>query len=73
MFGKGSRQTGTFDPIALPTSLGRVFHVLVFQVGPGHIDQDSADFVVQMLDFLTSDERDWLMRRTAEEFVFKKK
>jgi predicted TIM-barrel fold metal-dependent hydrolase len=44
-----------------------------FQVGPGHTYQDSADFVVKKLDFLTADERDRLMRRTAEEFFFKNK
>ena len=44
-----------------------------FQVGTGHTYQDSVDFVVKQLDFLTADERDWLMRRTAEEFFFKKK
>ena len=31
------------------------------------------DFVVKKLDFLTADERDWLMQSTAEEFFFKKK
>jgi len=30
-------------------------------------------FVVKQLDFLTDDERDRLMRRTAEEFFFKSK
>jgi predicted TIM-barrel fold metal-dependent hydrolase len=44
-----------------------------FQVGPGHTYQDSVDFVVKKLDFLTADDRDWLLRRTAEEFFFKKK
>jgi len=44
-----------------------------FQVGPGHTYQDSVDFVIKKLDFLTADDRDWLMRRTAEEFFFKKK
>lgn len=44
-----------------------------FQVGPGHTYQDSVNFVTKQLDFLTADERDWLMRRTAEEFFFKKK
>ena len=44
-----------------------------FQVGTGHTYQDSVDFGVKKLDFLTADERDWLMRRTAEEFFFKKK
>ena len=43
-----------------------------FQVGPGHTYQDSVDFVVKQLDFLTADDRDWLMRRTAEGFFFKK-
>ena len=44
-----------------------------FQVGTRHTYQDSVDFVVKQLDFLTADERDGLMRRTAEEFFFKKK
>jgi len=44
-----------------------------FQVGPGHTYQDSVGFMVKKLDFLSADERDWLMRRTAEEFFFKKK
>lgn len=44
-----------------------------FQVGTGHTYQDSVNFVVKQLDFLTADERDWLMRRTAEEFFFTKK
>ena len=44
-----------------------------FQVGTGHTYQASVEFVVKQLDFLTADERDWLMRRTAEEFFFKKK
>ncbi|WP_020474420.1 amidohydrolase family protein [Zavarzinella formosa] len=44
-----------------------------FQVGPGHTYQDSVNFILKQLDFLTADERDWLMRRTAEEFFFKKK
>lgn len=43
------------------------------QVNPGHTYQESVDFVVKKLDFLTADDRDWLMRRTAEEFFFKKK
>ncbi|HJZ56666.1 MAG TPA: hypothetical protein VKE74_16990 [Gemmataceae bacterium] len=40
---------------------------------PGHTYQDSVDFVVRKPDFLTADERDWRMQRTAEEFFFKKK
>jgi predicted TIM-barrel fold metal-dependent hydrolase len=44
-----------------------------FQVDPGHTYQDSVDFVVKKLDFLTADDRDRLMQRTAAEFFFKKK
>lgn len=44
-----------------------------FQVGPGHTYRDGVDFLVKKLDFLTADDRDWLMRRTAEGFFFKKK
>jgi predicted TIM-barrel fold metal-dependent hydrolase len=33
--------------------------------------QDSLDLVRKRLDFLTDDDRDWLLRRTAEEFFFK--
>jgi predicted TIM-barrel fold metal-dependent hydrolase len=43
-----------------------------FQVDPGHTYQGSVDFVVKKLDFLTAEDRDWLLRRTAEEFFFKK-
>ena len=35
--------------------------------------QGSMDFVVKRLELLTDDERDWLMRRTAEGFLFKSK
>ena len=42
-------------------------------VGTAVTYQHSVDFVVKKLDFLTADERDWLMRRTAEEFFLKKK
>jgi predicted TIM-barrel fold metal-dependent hydrolase len=34
--------------------------------------QDSIDLVRKHLDFLTAEDRDWLLRRTAEEFFFKK-
>ena len=44
-----------------------------FQVGPGHTYKDSVDLLLKQLDFLTDDERDWLMRKTAEEFFFKSK
>jgi predicted TIM-barrel fold metal-dependent hydrolase len=35
-----------------------------------HKYQDSLDLVRKRLDFLTADDRDWLLRRTAEEFFF---
>jgi predicted TIM-barrel fold metal-dependent hydrolase len=41
-----------------------------FQVVAGTY-QDSIDLVRKRLDFLTDDDRDWLLRRTAEEFLFK--
>ncbi len=34
--------------------------------------QDSIDLARRRLDFLTADDRDWLLRRTAEEFFFKR-
>jgi predicted TIM-barrel fold metal-dependent hydrolase len=34
--------------------------------------QDSIDLVRKRLDFLTGDDRDWLLRKTAEGFFFKK-
>jgi predicted TIM-barrel fold metal-dependent hydrolase len=33
--------------------------------------RDSLDLVARRLEFLTADDRDWLLRRTAEEFFFK--
>jgi predicted TIM-barrel fold metal-dependent hydrolase len=42
-----------------------------FQVVNGHNYQDSIDLVAKRLDFLTKDDRDWLLRKTAEEFFFK--
>jgi len=42
-----------------------------FQVAE-HKYQDSLDLVRKKLDFLTDEDRDWLLRRTAEEFFFKK-
>jgi predicted TIM-barrel fold metal-dependent hydrolase len=41
-----------------------------FQVVQGKY-QDSIDLVRTKLDFLTDDDRDWLLRRTAAEFFFK--
>jgi predicted TIM-barrel fold metal-dependent hydrolase len=37
-----------------------------------HIYQDSIDLVRKRLDFLSAEDKDWLLRRTAEEFLFKK-
>jgi predicted TIM-barrel fold metal-dependent hydrolase len=36
-----------------------------------HKYQDSVDLVRKKLDFLTDDDKDWLLRGTAEEFFFK--
>jgi predicted TIM-barrel fold metal-dependent hydrolase len=41
-----------------------------FQVQNGHTYRDSIDLVRTRLAFLTNDDRDWLLRRTAEEFFF---
>jgi predicted TIM-barrel fold metal-dependent hydrolase len=38
-----------------------------------HRYTDSLDLVKSKLDFLTDDDREWLLRKTAEEFFFKKK
>jgi predicted TIM-barrel fold metal-dependent hydrolase len=42
-----------------------------FQVSGGHNYRDSIDLVRTRLNFLTNDDRDWLLRRTAEEFFFR--
>ncbi len=42
-----------------------------FQVQGEHTYQASIDLVRKRLDFLTDDDREWLLRRTAEEFFFK--
>ena len=42
-----------------------------FQVDPAHTYQESIDLVRTRLEFLSKDDRDWLLRRTAEEFFFK--
>jgi predicted TIM-barrel fold metal-dependent hydrolase len=42
-----------------------------FQVLDGHKYQDSIDLVHKRLEFLSDEDRDWLLRRTAEEFFFK--
>jgi predicted TIM-barrel fold metal-dependent hydrolase len=38
-----------------------------------HKYADSIDLIKNKLDFLTDDDRTWLLRKTAEEFFFKKK
>ncbi len=42
-----------------------------FQVQGEHTYQASIDLVRKHLDFLTAEDREWLLRRTAEEFFFK--
>ena len=42
-----------------------------FQVVGGHNYADSIELVRTRLKFLTADDREWLLRRTAEEFFFK--
>jgi len=41
-----------------------------FQVLGGHTYKDSIDLVRRRLDFLTDDDRDWLLRKTAERVFF---
>lgn len=41
-----------------------------FQVANGHLYRDSIDLVRTRLNFLTNEDKDWLLRRTAEEFFF---
>ena len=43
-----------------------------FQVVGGHNYRDSIDLVRTRLKFLSAEDRDWLLRRTAEEFFFRK-
>jgi predicted TIM-barrel fold metal-dependent hydrolase len=43
-----------------------------FQVQPPHTYLDSIELVRKRLKFLTERDRDWLLRRTAEEFFFPK-
>jgi len=42
-----------------------------FQVSNGHHYRESIDLVRTRLNFLTNEDRDWLLRRTAEEFFFR--
>ena len=41
-----------------------------FQVLDGHRYRDSIDLIRRRLDFLTPADRDWLLRRTAEQTFF---
>lgn len=43
-----------------------------FQVQGKHTYRDSIDLVRRRLKFLSDDHKDWLLRRTAEEFFFRK-
>ena len=43
-----------------------------FQVQGGHTYQDSVDLAIRRLDFLSDVDKDWLMRKTAENFFFPK-
>lgn len=43
-----------------------------FQVQGEHAYQPSVDLVLRGLDFLSDDDKDWLMRKTAENFFFAK-
>jgi predicted TIM-barrel fold metal-dependent hydrolase len=41
-----------------------------FQVDPGHSYAESIDLVRERLEFLTDDDRQWLLRKTAEKVFF---
>jgi predicted TIM-barrel fold metal-dependent hydrolase len=41
-----------------------------FQVDPGHTYRDSIDLVRERLDFLSSVDREWILRKTAERVFF---
>jgi predicted TIM-barrel fold metal-dependent hydrolase len=43
-----------------------------FQVQGGHTYQAGIDLVLRRLDFLSADDREWLLRKTAENFFFGK-
>jgi predicted TIM-barrel fold metal-dependent hydrolase len=43
-----------------------------FQVQGEHTYQASVDLVRRRLDFLSDDDKEWLLRKTAEDFFFKK-
>jgi hypothetical protein len=41
-----------------------------FQVVGGHTYKDSIELVRSRLKFLSKDDREWLLRKTAEKFFF---
>ena len=41
-----------------------------FQVDPGHTYRDSIDLVRQHLDFLSDEDRAWMLRKTAQSLFF---
>ncbi len=43
-----------------------------FQVSDGHTYADSIDLIQKRLPFLSDDDKDYLLRKTAEDFFFKK-
>jgi len=43
-----------------------------FQVSDGHNYADSIDLIKNRLPFLSDDDKDYLLRKTAEDFFFKK-
>ena len=43
-----------------------------FQVQGAHTYQASVDLVLKRLDFLSADDKEWLLRKTAEQFFFTK-
>ncbi len=43
-----------------------------FQVQDAHTYQGSVDLVLRRLDFLSADDKDWLLQKTAERFFFTK-
>jgi hypothetical protein len=43
-----------------------------FQVDPGHTYQESVDLISRRLDFLSAEDKEWLLRKTAESFFFTK-
>jgi len=41
-----------------------------YQVVPGHTYRDSIDLIQSGFEFLSDEDRDWLLRRTAEQIFF---